>query len=195
MLRKFSLRLTALMFTAAAVPVAYLAAQDNQSAPSVAEAARRARQQKEAASSKPTAVLTNDNLPAAPAATSNTNAAGQATASSGTTAPEDPAGATEGENAKNAEMDGLKKEIVEKQQSLDILEREVALERDNFYRKQDYQRDAAGKEKLDSMQAEVQTRQDELSALKAKLTAMAGADALKPATPANPPAGAGQAQP
>ena len=195
MLRKFSLRLTALMLTAAAVPVAYLAAQDNQNAPSVAEAARRARQQKEAASSKPTAVLTNDNLPAAPAATSNTNGAGQATASSGTTAPEDPAGATEGEDAKNAEMDGLKKEIVEKQQSLDILEREVALERDNFYRKQDYQRNAAGKEKLDSMQAEVQTRQDELSALKAKLMAMAGADALKPAAPANPPAGAVQAQP
>jgi hypothetical protein len=195
MLRKFSLRLTALMLTAAAVPVAYLAAQDNQNAPSVAEAARRARQQKEAASSKPTAVLTNDNLPAAPAATSNTNGAGQATASSDTTAPEDPAGATEGEDAKNAEMDGLKKEIVEKQQSLDILEREVALERDNFYRKQDYQRDAAGKEKLDSMQAEVQTRQDELSALKAKLTAMAGADALKPAAPATPPAGAVQAQP
>jgi len=195
MLRKFSLRLTALMLTAAAVPVAYLAAQDNQNAPSVAEAARRARQQKEAASSKPTAVLTNDNLPAAPAATSNTNGAGQATASPGTTAPEDPAGATEGEDAKNAEMDGLKKEIVEKQQSLDILEREVALERDNFYRKQDYQRNAAGKEKLDSMQAEVQTRQDELSALKAKLTAMAGADALKPAATATPPAGAVQAQP
>jgi len=195
MLRKFTLRLTALMLTAAAVPVAYLAAQDNQNAPSVAEAARRARQQKEAASSKPTAVLTNDNLPAAPAATSNTNGAGQATASSGTTAPEGPAGATEGEDAKNAEMDALKKEIVEKQQSLDILEREVALERDNFYRKQDYQRDAAGKEKLDSMQAEVQTRQDELSALKAKLTAMAGADAFKPAAPATPPAGAVQAQP
>jgi hypothetical protein len=195
MLRKFSLRLTALMLMAAAVPVAYLAAQDNQNAPSVAEAARRARQQKEAASSKPTAVLTNDNLPAAPAATSNTNGAGNATESSGTTAPQDPAGAREDEDAKNAELDALKKEIAEKQQSLDVLEREVALERDNFYRKQDYQRDAAGKEKLDSMQAEVQTRQDALSALKAKLTAMAGADALKPAVPANPREGAVQAQP
>lgn len=192
MLRKFSLRLSALLVITAAVPVVYLAAQDNQNASSVAEAARRARQQR-AAAPKPATVLTNDNLPAAPASTSN--APGNAMENSVSSSPGNPADPSEGEDAKKAEIDALKKEVAEKQQSLDVLQRELALEQENFYRQQDYQRDTAGKQKLDSMQADVKTKQDELSALKAKLTDLAGTDALKPAAPANPPSGAAQAQP
>lgn len=185
----------ALLVIASALSAADLAAQDAQNAPSVAEAARRARQQKQAAS-KPTTVLTNDNLPAAPDSTANpaTNNAPNTTASADSPASDRPSASDSGD-AKKDEIDALKKQIAEKQQSVDMLQRELALERDNFYRKQDYPRDSAGKQKLDAMQSNLQSAQDELNALKAKLTDLAGGDALKSPAPANPPAEPAQPQP
>lgn len=189
MLRKTAFRLLTILVCVASFPVLYVSAQDSQNAPSVAEAARRARQQKEAAS-KPTTVLTNDNLPAAPDSTTNTNSAANTNAQ-----PDSPAsdGQSASDSGKKDEIDALKKQIAEKQQSVDVLRRDLALEQDNFYRKQDYQRDSAGKQKLDSMQSDLKTQEDELSALKAKLTDLAGADALK--SPATPPAGSAQPKP
>jgi predicted RNase H-like nuclease (RuvC/YqgF family) len=184
MLRKTGLRLIALLSLAWAFSAAHLVAQDSPNAPSVAEAARRARQQKQNAS-KPTTVLTNDNIPAAPDSTTN-NAANAPTDSP---ASESQPASDSGDASKKDEIDALKKQIVEKQHGVDTLQREIALEQDNFYRKQDYQRDSAGKQKLDSMQTDLQTKQDELNALKAKLTDLAGAEALKSPAPTTPPAG------
>jgi len=189
MLRKTALRLAALFLVAAAFPVYYLAAQETQDAPSVAEAARRAREKKEAAS-KPATVLTNETMPATSAPGANSPAAANApsaTAPSASTAPaEGQPGASPETAGKNQDVEALKKEIADKQASVDLLRRELALEQDNYYSKQDYQRDAAGKQKLDALESDLKTAQGELAALKAKLTDLAGADALK--APANPPA-------
>jgi len=193
MLRKTALRLAALFLVAPAFPVCYLAAQETQDAPSVAEAARRAREKKEAAS-KPATVLTNDTMPANSAPDANAPAAANApsaTAPSGSTASsEGQSGASPDTPETRKEIEALEKEIADKQASVDLLRRELGLEQDNYYSKQDYQRDTAGKQKLDALQSDLKAAQDELAALKAKLTDLAGADALK--APANPPA---QSQP
>ena len=186
MFQKLAWRITAFLLCAASSPALHLAAQDTQSAPSVAEAARRSRQQKQNAS-KPSTVLTNDTLPPAPDST--TNNAANANTSTETLAPESQPAAPEDADGKQSEIDALKKQIAEKQQALDILQRESNLEQENFYRKQDYQRDNEGKQKLDSIESDLKTKQDELNSLKAKLTDLAGADALKqPSAPAAAPA-------
>jgi predicted RNase H-like nuclease (RuvC/YqgF family) len=191
MLREITLRMAALSLVFTAFPVCYLAAQETQDAPSVAEAARRARQQKEAAAAKPSHVITNDQIPSAP---TDASAAAPATPPTGTNAEstakegDEKAGSTE----ENAEVTALKKEIKEKEEAASVLLRELALDRDTFYGNPDYQRDLAGKQKLDDLQATLTDKQNELQKLKAKLTEIAGADALKePAkepAPATPPA-------
>lgn len=190
MLREVGLRLIAFVLCAVSFPLLHVAAQDSQNAPSVAEAARRARQQKQNAS-KSSTVLTNDNFPAAPNSATNsvTNNAANANASADSPGPDSPLASDAGDANKKDEkdeIDALKKQIAEKQHGVDMLQRELALEQDNFYHKQDYQRDSAGKQKLDSMQSDLKSKQDELNALKAKLTDVAGPDALKSAPPAPP---------
>lgn len=186
MFQKTALRMTAFLLCATSSLALHLSAQDTQNAPSVAEAARRARQQKQNAS-KPSTILTNDNMPAAPDSSLNNAPNANANASTETPASDNQPAAPEDADKKQSEVDALKKQIAEKQQAVDILQRQISLEQDNFYRKQDYQRDSASKQKLDSMQSDLKTQQDELSALKAKLTDLAGADALKqPAAPAAP---------
>ena len=74
------------------------------------------------------------------------------------------------------------------------MQREIGLERDNLYSKQDYQRDASGKQKLESLESELKQKQDELAALKAKLADAAGAEAPKESAPATPPPAAAQPQ-
>ena len=163
MLRKTILRLAALFLVAAAFPVLYLAAQETQDAPSVAEAARRAREKKEAAS-KPATVLTNDTMPATSGPDANAPGAANApsaTAPSGSTASsEGQPGASAETPEKKKEIEALKKEIADKQASVDLLRRELALEQDNYFSKQDYQRDTTGKQKLDALQSDLQTARD-----------------------------------
>jgi hypothetical protein len=179
-------RFTALFVAAAAFSAIHLAAQDTQDAPSVAEAARRAREQKDAAS-KPTKVITNESLPPAPTPDPSAGPAVN---------PHPPAPAAEPGSSGDADNDAegkkkavadLKQQIADKQKSVDLLQRELALEQDNFYGKQDYQRDAAGKQKLDSMQSDLKTKQDELAALKAKLAEAGGAEDSKETAPAANP--------
>jgi hypothetical protein len=184
-LSKTAVRLTALFVFAAAFPVSEfcLRAQDSQDAPSVAEAARRAREKKEAASTKPATVITNDSMPAAPAAEATTATNPGSANSAAPDASADTQADSDEDATKKQELDSLKKQIAQKEASVDLAKRELGLEQDNFYRGQDYQRDAAGKQKLDDMQSSLKTQQDELAALKAKLTD-AGGDAAK--TPAQP---------
>jgi predicted RNase H-like nuclease (RuvC/YqgF family) len=193
MLRKPCLRILVLALVSAVFPVCYLAAQESQDAPSVAEAAKRAREKKEAATAKPANVITNDQIPSVSPADATALNAPQATTSSGDASSDKNAAAgAAGDEKKNAEIDALKKELKDKQEALNLLQRELSLDRDNFFSNPDYQRDVAGKQKLDDLQANLDGKQNELNELKAKLTELAGADALKaPAkeeAPANPPA-------
>lgn len=192
MLRKTSLRMMALLLIGTALPWVYVAAQETQDASSVAEAARRAREKKQAAS-KPTQVVTNDTLtPAAAAAPANASApATPVDASAAGAQQEQPA--ENDEAAQANEIEELKKQIKEKEQSVALLQRELALAQDNFYRQADYQRDTAGKQKLDSMQTELKDGQVELAALKTKLADQGGAATAQPAS-ANSPASSSQPQ-
>ena len=197
MLRKPCVRILVLGIVSAALPVSYLAAQESQDAASVAEAAKRAREKKETAT-KPANVITNDQIPSVPATAADTLNAPQAGTSSG-----DACGACGGsdktagaggaaDEKKNAEIEALKKELKDKQEALNLLQRELSLDRDTYYSNPDYQHDLSGKQRLDDLQANLSDKQNELNDLKAKLTELAGADASKEpskeSAPANPPA-------
>jgi hypothetical protein len=170
-----------------------LAAQD---APSVAEAARRAREKKEAAAAKPAPLITDDTLHPKPAAPANaTDSAAQAGPGTSETAAPAQAGAAES-TAKNAKSDdeeekkakiaALKKEIAQKKESVDLLQRELTLDQSTFYRNPDYSHDTAGKAKLDSMQSDLQQQKADLADLRAKLAELGGTEETAPPAPATP---------
>lgn len=157
---------------------------------SVADAARRAREQKKAAA-KPGQVVTNDTLEpakavaAAPKPESATEApmapasAAPGTEEAAANANVAPANVAKSEESaadvekKKAEekkaLEALKRQIREKQQEVDLAQRGLALASDTFYSRPDFSRDTDGKAKLDAMQSDLSQKQDELAQLKAKL--------------------------
>jgi DNA repair exonuclease SbcCD ATPase subunit len=185
-----SLALAALGFAMASVP---LAAQDT---PSVAEAAKRTRQQKQE-SAKPVKVITNDEIPsvptpapaAAPTAPAD-NAAPPAPAEGST--PTDATAAVdkkksaaetaEDAEAKNAEIESLQKQIRELQDAISTQKGEIALDQNTFYSNPDYTHNTAGKDKLDREKSDLERMQAEMEELKSKL------EALGVTLPAKPPA-------
>ena len=201
--RKGIIRTLTLLVAVTSFSAFRVAAQDE---PSVADAARRARQQKQA-SAKPASVITNDTLapapnpaatPASPAAPSESatpappsapvDTAGAAQASPG-------AGSAESKSAAESDGDGeqkkqhiakLKEEIARKQEQIKFLQSDLALKQDTFYRNPDYQHDADGKNKLESMKADIQQAQDELAGLQAKLAGLGPQEEQKPAPPSRP---------
>ena len=197
MLRKTAVRVLALVVLAGACASLPLLAQDSQDSQSVAEAARRARQQKQAAAAKPANVITNESLPAAPAGEATAAAPAAAANPTDSAAPaaangEKPAaGSTEEEEKKNAEIERLKKQIKEKEESVNLAQRELTLEQDNYYSKVDFQHDTEGKQKLDDMRSDLATKQNELADLKAQLAELGATETPKeppaPATPPGPP--------
>jgi uncharacterized coiled-coil protein SlyX len=214
MSKPISLRLAITVLIAA--PVFPLTALGQSPAPqtqgsqteSVADAARRAREQKKAAAKQPSPVITNDTLkPAAPAAqeanapspaqspdaapqpaADSSNAPSSNNAAAPAAAPanaDDAAQAAKG----SAELTTLKQQIADEQKGLDLLQRELALEQDNVYSKTNYASDTAGKAKLDAMLAQITDKQQSVDALKARLAALLGSlGTSAPAAPATPPA-------
>lgn len=169
---------------------------------SVAEAARRAREQKKDAA-KPVTVVTNDTLEparnetpaAAPAAATNLAGAAQQgtdlTVASATGSQQAATGATGNPATKEApaddatskvELKALRQEIADKQTEVDLAQRELTLASDDFYSRPDFSQDTTGKAKLEAMQSNVAQKQDELAQLKAKLPAGASAEEEKPAS-------------
>jgi len=165
---------------------------------SVAEAARKAREQKKTAA-KPGAVITNDTLqPATPATVQNATAATESMP--GTNPPEHTAtdatadaanaaaqptkeSAEEELAAKKAKIEALKRQIADKAKEADMQQRSLALENESYYSRPDFSKDPAGKAKLDAMQSDLAQKKDELAQLKAKLKDL-GVDAdQKPAAP------------
>jgi hypothetical protein len=183
-------RLSALVFAAFSFSVPLFAQQQQDDAPSVAEAARRARQQKQEAA-KPAHVIDNDVIAPAPAAPpASPNAPVPASPSSDANAAKPPEGAPKveadktDEEKKNADLGALKQEIADKLAKVNLQQRELSLTQDTYLSNPDHDHDKTGKEKLDSMQADLAQLQAELTELQAKLAAIAPAsDEKAPETP------------
>ena len=181
---------TAILLIAAASFVALgVRAQDE---PSVADAARRSRQQKQA-SAKPSSVITNDTLRPAPTpapAPSALPADAPATSTEDSTeaaeSPERKAETDDEAEQKKRDVAKLKEEIAQKQQQLKFLKSDLALKQDTFYSNPDHQHDADGKTKLDSVKSDIKQAEDELAALQAKLAGL-GPAAGRERTPASQP--------
>jgi hypothetical protein len=207
MSRCISLRLAlAALIAATGLPLsAYAQSQDTQS-PSVADAARRAREQKKAADKQPSPVITNDTLkPAAPASApspdaapaasaqpatdaSNAPATSAAPAAAGKSAPGSPAADGDQKSKDSVEVAAQKQQLAEAQKELDLLQRELSLEQDNVYSKPNSASDAAGKAKLDDLTQQLAGKQQSVEALKARLEALLGsAGTAAPAKPPTPP--------
>ena len=171
MLRCIALRLalpvvlTATLFSAAALA-------RSQDAQSVAEAARRAREQKKAPA-KPAKVVTDDDVkPATPAASESAPAPSASGTSNTAAAPASggPAAAPGPKDEKAAkELADAKALIKEIQSDIDLLQREQSLEQDSYFSNPDYSRDTAGKAKLDALKQQVSDKQLDLEKLKAHL--------------------------
>jgi glucose/arabinose dehydrogenase len=146
----------------AGLPAAVAAQQTSQS---LADAARKAKeQQKQAPKAK--IVWTNDNLPttasvsvvgqaAQPADATNTNEA-QPNAKSGTEVPEN---ADSDSTKVSAELADAQKQLDSAKTDLDIAQREYKLDSDQYYSTPDYASDQQGKEKLDTDKSQVEAKQ------------------------------------
>ena len=185
--RSIVLRTVALSFVALLAAAFQLAAQD---APSVAEAAQRARQQKQEAA-KPAKVITNDTLPAAPQ--SNPSAPpGDSSAPAATAEGPAPADSADTKKAtetaedsekKKAAIDALRKQISAKQDEISTQQGKIALDQTTYYSNPDYSRDSSGKAKLDGEKADLERMQQEMDELKAKLADLGQTVESKPPEP------------
>jgi hypothetical protein len=220
MSRRIALRLAlAVLIAAPAFPLLALAqsqgaqTQDPQNQ-SVADAARRAREQKKAAAKQPAPVITDDTLkrsapaaqpanepspaptseavPAAapvPAAQPPADSSSAPDANAAPVPAEQPAPAADADKKANdsAELAALKQQLAEAQKGLELLQRELSLQQDTYISNPDHSHDTAGKAKLDAMLQQITGKQQALDALKAQLAALQSSASSAPPTPPNPP--------
>lgn len=158
--------------------------QDGQNA-SVADAARRAREQKKA-SAKSEKVWTNDNLKAAPATPQPAEPSGAA--STREAKPEDvdqeparaPAESSSPTPAKKpqentklkAELSEAKQQLADAEKDLDLLQRDWDLRRDQYYSNPDFRSDKSGKAALDAMEQQITEQRQKVQELKDKVAAL-----------------------
>jgi hypothetical protein len=183
-----------------------LTAQTASPEPSIADAARQAREQKKAAA-KPEAVVTNDTLhPIAAAPVSSTaapSAATHAASTAATMAPtaENPAADSSVSDAAapsasaqpalspedteklKSEIAAIKQQLKDKQGEMDVLQRLYDLDKESLYSKPDPTRDTAGIAKLSSEQDELKQKQEEFAKLKAELENVAPKELTEQAPP------------
>jgi hypothetical protein len=191
MLRCIRLRLALpAVLSALLLPAATFAqSQDTQS---VAEAARRAREQKKTAP-KPARVITEDDVkPAAPDAAPASPASGFPTPSSGGAAnPPAADGSKDPKDQKDSqEVAQLKEQLKQAQSDLDLMQRELALAQDTYFSNPDYVHDTAGKAKLDAQKQQIGDKQEEVARLKARILELQppqDTTATPPPAPAAPP--------
>lgn len=195
MSRRIPLRLALpVVLTAVLLPAAAFAqSQDTQS---VAEAARRAREQKKA-QAKPAKVITEDDVkpaaqsnPATPASPDAATAPGTPAQPASSTASTSAASSSPAPDAKDQkdskEVIELKAQIKQVQGDFDLLEREQSLEQDKYYSNTDYVHDTAGKAKLEVLKRQVIDKQQELERLKARLAELLPAQSGSTSTPPKP---------
>jgi hypothetical protein len=168
---------------------------------SVADAARRAREQKKNAA-KPARTLTNDDLPAAapdgpqsasaPAGAREDAKPDQAKPGDGSPGVPDqataPADALKKKTEAEAALKRAKAELAQAQGELDILQRKAALDKDSFYSQTDYARDTEGQAKLDSDGQQVNDKKAQVDDLKARIAALEAqiGESAEPEKPAQP---------
>jgi len=176
---------TIALLLGAAISYSPTASAQSSQQDSVAEAARRAREQKKAAA-RPAPVITDDTFKPAPAKPEVQTPSADAPATD--TPP--PAGRDQSQLApasktpdaaqeaarKKAELAALKQQVEDKQKEVDIAKREFGLESETYYSKPDFSHDREGKARLDAMQSALKQQQHELATLKAKLAATAPED-------------------
>lgn len=160
---------------------------------SVADAARKAREQKK--SEKPVPVITNDTLepptekPQVTSATAVEATLPGAPASAPETATTDSkVAAAAPEDAKKKEeeqkaLEELKQQIREMKKEVDLAQRALSLANEDFYSKPDFSKDTDGKAKLDAIVNELTQKKDELTQLLAKLPEGESADEPKQSQP------------
>jgi hypothetical protein len=172
---------------------------------SVADAARRAKQKKNAG--KTPKVIDDDNLSsnlktggpdrtnvgASAAATVNPGQAGNA---EGAAQPEtangeqaaakeaEPGGDDQGAAEQDPEIAKAKEQVAQTEKELDLLKRGFALDSEAYYSKPDYSTDKAGKAKLDGEQQQIADKQQELEGAKARLAALREEHKRRKAKPA-----------
>jgi enamine deaminase RidA (YjgF/YER057c/UK114 family) len=166
----------------AATLLSTAALAQSQDTQSVADAARRARDQKKPPA-KPAKVITNEDIkpaaqtnpatPASPDAAAAT--ASPASSASSTAAPASAAaaGSPSAPDAKDQkeskEVTELKAQIKKALDDLNLVLREQSLENDKFYSNTDYVHDTAGKAKLDELLQQATEKQQVLDRLKSHL--------------------------
>jgi hypothetical protein len=211
---RISLRLAfAAILAAAALPWTALAQSQDPPAQSVADAARRAREQKKAAAKQPAPVITDDTLkPAAPSApAANAPAPHAAPAPSPAPGPqpdadsskapdssapapaEQPAAAAKAGDSDpkatdSAELAALKQQLAEAQKGVELLQRELALQQDTYFSNPDHSHDVAQKAKLDAMLQQITDERQTVDVLKSQLAALeASSGTTAPPAPKAPP--------
>lgn len=158
-----------------------LAQSQEGSAPSVAEAARRAREQKKN-STKPVRTVTNEDLPAAPVGSANSGNAqvNPAKADEGAAAATDDAKGTatvpvneEQSKRKKAEsaaaLERAKKNLAQAEGELDVMQRKLVLDNDSYYSKADFDSDKEGKANLDAEAQQINDKKHAVDALRARV--------------------------
>ena len=193
MLRRIPLRLgLPVVLSLALLPAAVFAQSED--APSVAEVARRAREQKKT-QAKPAKVITEDDVkpvarsnsatPAPSEAATASGAPAQPASSAASTASSSPApDAKDQQDSK--EVTELKAQIKQVHGDLDLLQREQSLEQDKYYSNTDYVHDTAGKAKVETLKQQVSDRQQELEHLKTRLAALQPTESGSTSTPPKP---------
>ena len=168
--------LFAALLAAAFIPAALPQSPDTQS---VAEAARRARGKKKD-SAKPAKVITDETLEvkkgdvqSAVAEEAKITGAPEATdqrqnGASNPAAPDAKTQAAKDERLKK-ELTAAKEQLKQALMDLDLLLRENRLDQDAYYSQPNYGADAAGKQKLDDEQQQINNKRDEVARLKAKV--------------------------
>lgn len=186
MSKTISLRLAMPFLIAALMPIAAGGQSQDSQTQSVAEAARKAREQKKA-SAKPVPVITEDNLKPPTPAEKAVEAAADAQAAANPAAPADAAKpgpkSDAAQNAQKAddeakkkkakaELDGLKEQLAGAKKSLDLLQRELALDQDTFLSNPYHDRDTAGQAKLDGIKQQISDKQQQVDVLKTRIAAL-----------------------
>jgi hypothetical protein len=159
---------------------AALAQSQDDSSPSVAEAARRTREQKKAAV-KPVRTLTNDDLPATPVSGANAaeaqvnpakaedNAAATSDANQVQAAPVNDEKTKEKHAENAAALERAKKELAQAEHDLDVTKRKAALDSDAYYSKPDFANDKDGKANLDAEAQQISDKKQAVETLKARV--------------------------
>ena len=153
---------------------------------SVADAARRAREQKKNA--KPVRTLTNDDLPAAPVAAEakpatapgdqmEANQADKDQSRAGEKTEKGTAATKEAAQEKRAEkkarveaaLKQAKADLAQSEGELNVFERKEALDSDSYYSKTDYRDDTAGKATLDQDAQDISDKKAQVATIKSKI--------------------------